>query len=199
MWLIYGNKMRKLRQLLRWFNSNKQWLFSGVGCAIFGGILTAIWGGHIAPAPYVHKDQLGGRRLGSPSAINAAVESLAAGSTKRIQLLIQVLGENPHLPDSLAETIARRISERNRLGIPIKYDPVLVFDSEDPPKGFVKALLARGEAFSRHGVAQFVRPRYLDQKHTPRRSPFQGEGANPRFTPLDKVILTRGKSATRWV
>lgn len=158
--------MRELRRLLRWLNSNKQWLFSGIGCAILGGVLTAIWRGHIAPAPYVHKDQLGGRRLGSPSEINATVESLVAGSTKRIQLLIQVLGENPHLPDSLAETIARRISERNRLGIPIKYDPVLVFDSEHPPKGFVKALLARGEVFSRHGVAQFVRPRYLDQKHT---------------------------------
>jgi hypothetical protein len=103
-------------------------------------------------------------RLQGPLQINDAFESLAAISSKRIQLLIQVLAPEPHLPESLADTIARRIEETSRRGVPIKYDPVLVLDSDTVSPEFRKSLRRRSEVFARRNVAQFVQPRYFHQR-----------------------------------
>jgi len=112
----------------------------------------------------VSQDQVSGRKLTGPSEINASFESLAAHCSKRLQLLVQVLGERPHLPETLATTIARRIDETNRRGVPIKYDPILVFDTNHISKEFMDGLAKRQEVFTQRGVAQFVRPRYLHQR-----------------------------------
>jgi hypothetical protein len=110
-------------------------------------------------------DELFGRRLQSTPNINGAFVSTAATGSKRIQLLIQVLGPKPHLPEEVASTIAHRIDETRRLGVPIKYDPVLVFNSEAPAPGFLEGVLRRNDVFAELGVDQFVRPRYLDQRN----------------------------------
>ncbi len=117
------------------------------------------------PARGIGQDERLGRRLQGPAEINAAFESVASMGSKRIQLWIQVLGPEPHLPDSLADTIARRIQETSRLGIPIKYDPVLVLDREKTSPAFLEGISRRADVFSRRGVAQFVRPRYLQHGH----------------------------------
>lgn len=151
-----------MENVLDWISKNKEWLFSGVGVALAFTIGRLIYKRFFAKGA-VHLPTC--RKLQGSSEINGVFELIAAGGLKRIQLLIQVLGPKPHLPESIAETIARRIQETTRLGIPIKYDPILVFDTEKPPAGFIEGILRRDDVFSKHGVRQFVRPRYLAQKH----------------------------------
>ena len=151
-----------METLLDWISKNKEWLFSGVGVVLILTIGSFIYRRYFAKG-MAQLPTCG--KLRGTSEINAAIESIAANGSKRIQLLIQVLGPKPHLPGSLADTIARRIKETTRRGIPIKYDPILVFDSENPQPDFIKGALRRDDVFSKHGVRQFVHPRYFSQKH----------------------------------
>ena len=92
------------------------------------------------------------------------IDKLFFTAHKNIRFLLHALGASYKIPDSLANKLAKEIKRRERKNA-LRFFPIIVVDENVPIQKILTGLSNRREIYEKHGVHDFVEPKFLKAKH----------------------------------